>query len=128
MDTDSYFASTFASARQILNLSQAEVVRRMRDLGFENFHASTLGKIERGERGVSVGEAVALSNALGMDLTALLPLPVEKLALYRGLPDDAKTTVLKEWQRLQDSALLDNAKTLEYAARYARIAAIVEAD
>ena len=67
---DDAFAENFRVARIAGGLSQQEVADQMTARGYE-FHQSTVGKIERGKRRVSVGEAVALAQIVHRLLTEL---------------------------------------------------------
>lgn len=69
--TDSAFAAEFRRLRTDLRFSQEAVAEAMTSLGF-GFHVTTVGKIERGDRKVTVGEAAALAGVLGVPLDALL--------------------------------------------------------
>jgi|SRR5271166_6071947 len=65
-------AANIRAARARARLEQAQVVDRMRSLGFATWHRQTLGKIERGDRRLLAGELVALAWALQTNLFALL--------------------------------------------------------
>jgi transcriptional regulator with XRE-family HTH domain len=57
-------------ARQ--KLGQADVVERMRALGFTNWHRQTLSRIEQGERRITVEEILGLAYALDVTVRRLL--------------------------------------------------------
>jgi transcriptional regulator with XRE-family HTH domain len=64
------------AARKRADLDQADVVERMRDLGFKTWHRQTMGKVERGERRVSAEEVLGLAACLGTTVQHLMsPLP-----------------------------------------------------
>lgn len=69
MDED--FAEAFRLARQAAGLSQADVASRMSEFGYE-VAQPVIGKIERGERRVSIGEGEALSSIVGRSTRTLL--------------------------------------------------------
>ncbi|WP_137771909.1 helix-turn-helix transcriptional regulator [Microbacterium sp. O] len=71
---DEKFAAAFKLARQASGLSQADVAKRMADFGFE-MSQPVIGKIERGDRKVSIGEGEALSSILGVSTRTLLEGP-----------------------------------------------------
>jgi len=50
--------------RSRLGLSQADVVERMRDLGFTAWHKPTLGNVERGQRRAQAEEVLGLAISL----------------------------------------------------------------
>lgn len=68
---DEKFAEAFRVARQAAGLSQAEVAARMADFGYDTSQP-VIGKIERGERRVTIGEGEALSAIVGRSTTTLL--------------------------------------------------------
>lgn len=80
---DDKFAEAFRIARQAANLSQAEVAQQMRDYGYE-MSQPVVGKIERGERRVTIGEGEALSSIVGVSTRVLLEGPA-RLRLDRGV-------------------------------------------
>ena len=71
---DDRFASAFKFARVEAELSQESVAEQMRDLGFD-MSQPVVGKIERGNRRVSIGEAEALASIVKTSLSALLAGP-----------------------------------------------------
>lgn len=60
------------AARTRLDLDQADVVERMRDLGYVTWHRQTIGKVERGERRIAADEILGLSVVLGTSIAALM--------------------------------------------------------
>lgn len=73
-ELDDKFAAAFRIARDQAELSQEAVADRMREFGFD-MSQPVIGKIERGMRRVSIGEAEALSSAVGNSLSGLLAGP-----------------------------------------------------
>lgn len=69
---DSWFARRFSDLRKSKDLNQAHVATEMKRRGFTGFLQTTVGKIERGERRVTVGEAAALADIVGVKLSALI--------------------------------------------------------
>ncbi|MBD8205528.1 helix-turn-helix transcriptional regulator [Microbacterium sp. CFBP 8790] len=67
LTSDAAFAQWIKEARSRAGLSQEELARRMRDRGHD-FQQQTVYKLERGARRVSIGEAVALADALDLNL------------------------------------------------------------
>jgi transcriptional regulator with XRE-family HTH domain len=57
--------------RQALGMSQDALAEAMTTAGF-GFHVTTIGKIERGERKVTLGEAGALASALSQSVEMLM--------------------------------------------------------
>lgn len=68
---DETFAASFRTARVAAGQSQDQVASAMAERGF-SFHVTTIGKIERGDRKVTVGEALTLADVLGVSLDMLL--------------------------------------------------------
>ncbi|WP_181137585.1 helix-turn-helix domain-containing protein [Rathayibacter sp. AY1D1] len=68
---DRSFGAAVRLARVEARLSQEEVAGRVTEVGYEMSQA-TVGKIERGERKVTIGEAEALAAALETSTSALV--------------------------------------------------------
>jgi transcriptional regulator with XRE-family HTH domain len=79
-----------ARARQ--KLDQADVVERMRALGFRNWHRQTLSRIEQGERRVTFEEALGLAFVLDVTVRQLLePQPGDqRIELPGGEPVEVR--------------------------------------
>jgi len=60
------------AARSRLGLDQADVVARMRALGYETWYRQTMGKVERAERRVSAEEILGLAAALETTVARLM--------------------------------------------------------
>jgi 8-oxo-dGTP diphosphatase len=60
------------AARSRAGLDQADVVTRMRGLGFDTWHRQTMGKVERSERRVTAEEIIGLALALETTVPRLL--------------------------------------------------------
>jgi len=70
---DEIVVANVRAIRARRKLDQAEIVRRMRALGFTTWHRQTMGKIERGERGLlGPGEVLGLAAALETSIWALM--------------------------------------------------------
>lgn len=69
---DSEFGERVRAIREGGGITQAEVVSRAVLHGVAFSGVSALGKIERGERGVSFGEGVAIMRALGVSFDDLV--------------------------------------------------------
>lgn len=78
---DEAFAARFREVRTELGYSQEQVAVSMSEMGHA-FYVTTVGKIERGDRRVSVGEAVSLAEALGVDIAVLLATQSDLAASY----------------------------------------------
>ena len=77
---DEVLAGRLRAARAEAGLDQAVIVERMRALGYATWHRQTMGKIERGERRLLVGEVMALAWVLGVTLLELMK-PAESAGL-----------------------------------------------
>jgi transcriptional regulator with XRE-family HTH domain len=67
---DQNFARNFKQLREDMGMTQDEIVTRMAHFGF-SFHQATVYKIEKGERKVGLGEAMALASCLDTSIEAL---------------------------------------------------------
>jgi transcriptional regulator with XRE-family HTH domain len=67
---DRNFATNFKTLREDMGLTQEDVVAKMAHFGF-TFHQATVYKIEKGERKVGLGEAIALAECLDTSIDAL---------------------------------------------------------
>jgi len=65
-------AQNVRAARSRKRLGQANVVARMRALGYDQWHRQTMGKVERGERRLLVEEILGLALALETSIGMLL--------------------------------------------------------
>lgn len=65
-------AQSIRAARSRKRLGQANVVARMRALGYDQWHRQTMGKVERGERRLMAEEILGLALALETSIGALL--------------------------------------------------------
>ena len=68
---DSMFGQRFATARKERGFSQEAIVREVATRGY-SLHLTAIGKIERGERRVTIGEAAAIADSLDYTLDALI--------------------------------------------------------
>jgi len=70
-DPDVVFGRRLRYLREEAGLTQQQLADVMRAAG-SKMHRSTIGKIEAGERVVSVGEAAQFAEVLGIDLREML--------------------------------------------------------
>jgi transcriptional regulator with XRE-family HTH domain len=68
--SDGIFARRLLTLRKTAGLTQEQLADRMTRAG-NTMHRSAIAKIEAGDRAVSIGEAVQLAGALGVDLADL---------------------------------------------------------
>lgn len=66
------FRERVARERTKRKWSQAEVATRLKAMGIDNMHNTTVAKIEAGERDIKLDEAAALAELYGISLDALL--------------------------------------------------------
>lgn len=67
---DADFGDRFAKARSKRGMSQEYVVEEMAKRGYQ-MHVTAIGKIQRGDRRVTIGEAAALASILEVPLETL---------------------------------------------------------
>lgn len=61
-----YAPAGLREAREAAGLSQTEVARAMKQAGY-GWHQTTVGKVEMGQRSLSLEEAVALGRIVGLE-------------------------------------------------------------
>lgn len=69
--TDERFARNLKTLRTAKGITQEELAKEMARRGFR-WHQATVYKVESGERQVPIGEAVALTEILGLSLDRIL--------------------------------------------------------
>lgn len=65
------FGKAVAERRVALGLTQAELSRRAKDSGLDNFHPTTISRIESGDQAVRLHEALTLARVLETTLEEL---------------------------------------------------------
>lgn len=91
---DASFGPSFKAARQAARLSQDAIVEAIAADGI-SLHPTAVGRIESGERKVTVGEAVALANAVGMSVDALTGTSDRVLDAPRALLANARADLMR---------------------------------
>lgn len=85
--SDAIFARRLRAVREAAGMTQQHLADAMASTG-NKIHRSTIGKIESGDRPVTVGEAIELAGILGVDLAGLVtspgPLTVEQARQQRA--------------------------------------------
>lgn len=79
-DTDKVFGRRVERLRERHEWSQTELARKMKEKGFSAFHQTTISRVEKGERPVRLGEAVAFSEIFNRPLESMLAAPSVELA------------------------------------------------
>ena len=69
IDRDRELAERVAERRRAKGWSQANLVRHARAVGLDNFHQTTISRIEAGTRPMTFGEAITLARLLNLDLS-----------------------------------------------------------
>lgn len=97
-DDEARFAANMQVIRERQGLSQADLVRVLRDAGWPNVHQTTVSRIEKRERPVKLGEARAIARALNVELNQMLLTPGSArfaldLATRRAGLDRARTAI-----------------------------------
>lgn len=97
---DAAFAENVKRLREQRGLSKAEMVRLLREAGWENVHQTTVTRMENGERPARIGEARIYASVLGTTVENLVREPRQAVAedwlvhdiravrnLYNGIVD-----------------------------------------
>lgn len=79
-DTDKIFGRRVERLRERNGWSQTELARKMKERGFDAFHQTTISRVEKGERPVRLGEAVAFADIFGRPLESMLAAPSAEVA------------------------------------------------
>ena len=69
-----HFRYQLAEARKARGFSQAQLAKRLTEIGYK-MHETSIARIESGERRVSLDDAMAISLALGCQLAQLVAPP-----------------------------------------------------
>ncbi|MGW4090076.1 helix-turn-helix domain-containing protein [Nocardia sp. NPDC004750] len=81
---DQRFAENMVRLRERRGLSQADLVRALRQSGWATVHQTTISRIEKGERPVRLGEARMIAEQLGVTTERMLE-PVKDTGWALGL-------------------------------------------
>ncbi|MFI5729177.1 multiprotein-bridging factor 1 family protein [Kribbella sp. NPDC051587] len=74
---EALFAENMRRRREELGWSQGELARKMQDAGWENFHQTTVSRIEKGERPIRLNEARGLAGVMDAAVAEMLRPPAE---------------------------------------------------
>ncbi|MCD4850092.1 helix-turn-helix domain-containing protein [Arthrobacter sp. AK01] len=74
---DELFGLEVQSQREYKGWSMTEFASMLKAAGLNNFHPTTVGRMERGERPVRLSEAVVIAEVLGSKLDDLVVEPLE---------------------------------------------------
>lgn len=91
---DATFGPAFKAARQAASLSQEAVVEAIARDGI-NLHPTAIGRIESGERKVTVGEAVALASSVGLTVDKMTATGTTALDAPRSLLSRARADLMR---------------------------------
>lgn len=91
---DDQFGARFLAVRKASGASQEAIVERIERDGVK-LHVTAIGKIERGERRVTVGEAVALARCFDLTIDQMLGLE-GALDVSRTVLDAARLSLTRE--------------------------------
>ncbi|WP_022891227.1 helix-turn-helix domain-containing protein [Agromyces subbeticus] len=100
---DVAFANAMRDARLAAGISQGDLGARMAQRGFD-FHQTTIAKIERGARRVTVGEAAELADIAGVPLAAILERDSASVPARRAQLEAKTRAVLVDLIALDDRA------------------------
>jgi hypothetical protein len=121
------FAANVRDLRIVCGLSQTDLAARVSDRGLA-LHQTQVAKIEAGDRGVTIGEAVVLAAILGESLERMVETPIDvaaldlvelRAALQRGAA--AATAALKARNEAQQAA---SVAELEWKSRQLEVIAL----
>ncbi|MCZ4278602.1 helix-turn-helix domain-containing protein [Rhodococcoides yunnanense] len=123
--TDARFAINMQRERERAGLSQADLVRNLREGNWQTVHQTTVSRIEKGERPVRLGEAMSIARALRVDLRHLLLEPDDAKVMasldsaVKGLDGSYVAIVNRTdvWHSLRDS--VENLLTTARASGHA---------
>lgn len=94
---DAWLAENVRASRKRCKMSQGELARRMKELGWP-YHQQTVRRIEEGDRKVTPGEGKAIARILGTSLTRLMMPGREASAI--GLLDRGTGAVLDAYEQI----------------------------
>ncbi len=77
IDHEAHFAQNLRHQREAKGWSQGDLARRMQEVGWRNFHQTTVSRIEKGERPIRLGEAKTIASLLSVGLEQLTRPPLE---------------------------------------------------
>lgn len=105
-----HLAENIAAAREMSGLSRAALAERLQREGLTNWHATTVTRVETGQREVRVSELSALARVFGLSRDSLLVRPEQMQRLGRVIRAYLRTTnaraeleaAEKELQRAHD--------------------------
>lgn len=100
---DAVFANAVRDARLAAGVSQDDLATQMAQRGFD-FHQTTIAKIERGARRVTVGEAAELADIVGIPLAAVLERDPASVSARRVEIETKTRQVLVDLIALEDRA------------------------
>ena len=88
--SDVWFGERVRLEREAKGWSMADLASKLREAGLANYHPTTVGRLERGERPVRLSEALVLADVLNVALEHLVLQPVR---------DTWPLTFATEWLR-----------------------------
>lgn len=100
---DERFAENMRRLRARRNLSQGELALRLQKAGLENFHQTTVSRVEKGERQLRIGEAGVVARELGVTLDEMLR-PAGEESLLEAL-DDVSTSIAEMYEQIHNDAV-----------------------
>lgn len=92
------FRQNLQKRREAHGWSMGELARRMEQAGWTDFHQATVSRIEKGQRGIGLGEARTLARLLGVDLGAMIATSDATEAVYAA--NEAQAAYTRGWSKV----------------------------
>lgn len=115
---DLKFAENMRAIREARGMTQADLVRALKERGWQSVFQTTISRIEKGERPVRYGEALAISRALGTDINRFLLSSADRAIADRLAY--SRTRFFDAYQAIQ-------AGVRDHVARHAKLEAAIAA-
>lgn len=105
---DEHFAENVRREREKRGWSQAEIARRLREYGMEQFHPTTVSRVENGDRPVRLSEAARFADIFETtvaDLVANRVEEVEEMVDNLGTMRELKSRLIRTYDHYQNGRM-----------------------
>lgn len=91
LDFDSVFAQNVIERRTRLGWTQAQLLKKLHELGYSHLHQTTLSRIEKAAQPAKLVEAIAIASALNCNVNELLipPNGLDEIQVFFQAVDEA---------------------------------------